>query len=191
MLSTVWFVLITVSVICAIFTGRVSDISVAITEGASSAISLCINLASIMCFWSGLMEIMRKSGLTAKITHLLTPVLKLLFKEIRHDKAVLELVATNITANLLGLGNAATPIGLKAAKEICKIKQGKSAIDTLAMLIVINTASVQLIPTTVAAIRNSFGASMPYSILPAVWCASACALFTAIMLTILLRKIGN
>ncbi len=191
MLSTVWTTMILISVFCAILTDRIPEVSLAITNGSYEAVELLISILGIMCFWSGLMEIMKESGISCKITKLLMPILSKLFKELRGENEILEKISSNITANLLGLGNAATPIGLSAAKEMKDKLPPKKARRAITMLVVMNTASIQIIPTTIIAIRSSLGSEQPYSILLSVLCASVIAFATAIIITMILRKIGN
>lgn len=162
--------------------GNMSAVTMAINDGTSSAVSLCITLLAVISFWSGIMNIANKAGLTGKISILFNPLLKILFPKIYKDKEIMGLIASNMSANLLGISNAATPIGLKAGKLICD-RYGTSgkAPNELITLIVMNTASIQLIPTTVATIRAGAGAISPFDIMPAAIISSGVAFFVAII----------
>lgn len=188
MISYLWVILFILSFVCAIFTGRLPEVSIAATKGAAEAVSLCISITGIMCLWSGVMELISASGLASKISKLLMPLLKPLFGEASRDKEAMETVSANITANILGLSNAATPIGLRAADRLYHICGKKGTPDALLTLVIINTASIQLIPTTVAAVRASYGASNPYDIMPAVWGASILSVAAAIISSRIFRR---
>lgn len=145
--------------------------SAAILEGAEAAVRLCISMAGMLCLWMGVMEIMKQAGMTENIAKILKPILKRLFPEFKEDPDVMGSLAANMSANLLGLGNAATPLGLEAAKRMGRKTPGVAG-DSLCMLVVCNTASIQLIPTTIAGVRMAEGSAAPFDILPAVWLAS-------------------
>ncbi len=172
MMGKIWVVMVLISIVSAIANGRILQLSAAVTEGASASINLILSIGGMILLWSGVMEVMRRSGLSEKLTKLLLPLLRFLFPGAKRDKAVMGDIAANVSANLLGLGNAATPAGIRAAEGLHRLDGGRDASNDLCMLIIINTASLQLIPTTVAAVRASFGAANPYDILPAVWFAS-------------------
>jgi spore maturation protein A len=157
-------------------------------EGARAAVDLCVSIAGMLCLWSGVMEVMRRSGLSEQLSRLLRPVLGRLFPEAAGDRRIMDALAANVSANLLGLGNAATPLGIEAARGLAKRSPG-TANDALCMLIVCNTASIQLIPTTVAAVRASAGSAAPFDILPAVWLASALSVCTGILACKLLARV--
>lgn len=188
MISYVWVLLLLLAVVTGLITGRMPQVSSAATLGASEAVSLCLSIAGIMCLWSGVMELMSASGLARHIAKLLKPLLRPLFGEASHDKEAMEHVSANITANLLGLSNAATPIGLRAAQRLHRLSGGRGASDTLLTLVILNSASIQLIPTTVAAVRASYGASQPYDIMPAIWCASILSVLAAVTAARILSK---
>ena len=171
-MAIIWTGMVCVSLLCAIATGRLEALSAATLEGARAAVELCISMAGILCLWMGIMEIMKRAGLADKIAKLLRPALRRLFPDFAGDKEVMGTVAANVSANLLGLGNAATPLGLEAARRMSRKTPGVAG-DSLCMLVVCNTASIQLIPTTVAGVRMAAGCATPFDILPAVWLASA------------------
>ena len=140
-------------------------------EGAAQAIQLGLSMAGALCLWMGVMEVMDRAGLAGKLARLFHPLLRRLYPDFAGDKGVMDTIAANVSANLLGLGNAATPLGLEAARRMSRRTPGVAS-DSLCMLVVCNTASIQLIPTTVAAVRSGAGSTAPFDILPAVWLAS-------------------
>ena len=170
-MTVIWTGMAVVAVVCGIWTGRGAEVSAAAVEGAAAAVELGLSMAGMLCLWSGVMEVMRQSGLAEKLSQLLGPVLRLLFPRERGDRSVMDSISANVSANLLGLGNAATPLGLEAARRMARKSPGIAS-DSLCMLVVCNTASLQLIPTTVAAVRAAAGCQTPFDILPAVWLAS-------------------
>lgn len=191
MMTRVWVCLIGVATIMGLLSGRVSELSIAVTKGAYGAVELIISIIGIMCLWSGIMRVLSESGLASKIALMMRPVLKRLFRRVSNDQETLELISSNMTANLLGLANAATPIGLKAAERLQNSIGGKEASDELITFIVINTASLQLIPTTVAAIRESLGAMTPYDILPAVWLSSSISIAAGLTAVFFLKTLSK
>ncbi|MBQ1659986.1 MAG: spore maturation protein A [Clostridia bacterium] len=183
MLNYIWFGMLVMSVLCSLFTGRTAELSRAVTDGADKAVRLVISMAGVMCLWTGILKIAEKSGVTGKISALLAPVIKLVMPECRNNKKAMEAVSANITANIFGLGNAATPLGLKAMKELQKTNRLINSPDnSMVMFVVINTASLQLIPSTIAAMRQAAGSEQPFAILPYIWITSILTLITGIML---------
>ena len=183
LLNYIWFGMLVISVVCSLFTGRSAELSRAVTDGADKAVKLVISMAGVMCLWTGILRIAEKSGVTEKISVLLAPVIKLIMPECRDNQKALEAVSANITANILGLGNAATPLGLKAMKELQKTNKLIDAPDnSMVMFVVINTASLQLIPSTIAALRQAAGSEQPFSVLPYIWITSVLTLITGIIL---------
>ena len=163
-----------ISVVFALLTGRGSALSAAVPQGAQAGVTLAISLAGSLCLWSGVGALMERIGLTRALSRLLRPVLHRLFPSARKDQQLAGALSANICANFLGLGNAATPMGIQAAQRLAKDSKGQ-ANDQLCRLIVMNTASIQLIPATVAAVRSSLGCKSPFDILPAVWVTSICS----------------
>lgn len=183
MLNYIWAGMIIVSFICALSTGRMEELSKAAINGADKAVSLIISMAGVMCLWTGIMKIADRGGLTAIIAKILSPVLARLMPDYEKDSAAMRAVSANITANILGLGNAATPFGLIAMKEMQKGNRLKTQPNnSMVMFVVMNTASIQLIPTTIAALRQSAGSSQPYDILPYIWIVSFLSLAVGIIL---------
>lgn len=170
-MTSIWTGMVVVSVLCGLVTGRGAQVAAAAVEGTRAAVELSLSIAGMMCLWTGVMEVMRRAGLADRLSRLLRPVLKRLYPEMAENRRVMDSISANVSANLLGLGNAATPLGLDAAREMSK-KSGAVASDALCMLVVCNTASIQLIPTTVATVRAAAGCETPFDILPAVWIAS-------------------
>ena len=170
-MSVIWTVMVSASVLCALALGNGEAVAAAALEGAAAGVELCISMTGIMCLWLGVMEIMRRSGLAAGLSRALRPVLRRLYPDFARDDGVMDAVSANVSANLLGLGNAATPLGLEAARLMAGRTPGVAS-DSLCMLVVCNTASIELIPTTVASLRAAAGCAAPFDILPAVWLAS-------------------
>ena len=170
-MAFIWTAMVTIALFCALLTGRGALLAGAALEGAASAVELCLSMAGVLCLWMGVMEVMRRAGLLDALARLLRPLLGRLFPEFRNDGPVMGAIAGNVSANLLGLGNAATPLGLEAAQRMARKTPGVAG-DSLCMLVVCNTASIQLIPSTVAGVRAAAGSAAPFDILPAVWLAS-------------------
>ena len=160
------------AVLCGSATGRGEAVAAAALEGAGAAVELCLSMAGVLCLWTGVMEVLRRSGAMEGLSRLLRPLLRRLYPAFAGDREVMDSIAANVSANLLGLGNAATPLGIQAARRMSRLTPGV-ANDALCMLVVCNTASIQLIPTTVASVRAAQGCATPFDILPAVWLASA------------------
>lgn len=187
-MSWVFTAMLLLSVVCAAATGNGSTLSAALPQGAQSGITLAIALAGSICLWSGVGKLMEKIGLTGMLSKLLRPVLYRLFPSAWRDEALAGTLSGNICANLLGLGNAATPMGIQAALRLKDPARPHFATDELCRLIVLNTASIQLIPANVAAVRASLGCASPFDILPAVWITSVCSASAGLAATWILRR---
>ena len=182
MLNKIWPFFIIISFIYSIYSGNIFNISNAIFESADQTVELCLTMFGTLCLWNGIMKIATKTTLIEKLTNLLKPLISFIFPEIKNDKKISKEVSMNIVANILGLGNASTPLGLKAMDSMQKINKDKSKLsDSMSMFILINTASLQIIPTTVIAIRNSLGSENSTKIIFAVWIATIAAFSTAII----------
>lgn len=182
LMSRVLTVLCLLSLVMGLLTGRMEQVSQATLSGAQEAVQLLLKMGGTLCLWNGVMEVMSRSGLSAKVAHLLQPLISLLFGSYARDAAARDAIARNMAANLLGLGSAATPSGLQAAKRLKELSDRRGAIPHgVFLLMVINTASLQLLPTTVAAVRSSLGAAQPFDILPAVWLSSTVSVATAVV----------
>ena len=170
-MTWVWTGMVTLSLVFGLLSGNLDAVSAAALEGARSAIELSLSMAGVLCLWSGVMEIMNACGLSAGLARLFRPLLRRLLPEASRDPETLAAVSANVSANLLGLGNAATPLGIRAARRMARGCEG-TASDELCLLVVLNTASIQLIPATIASVRVAAGCGTPFDILPAVWLAS-------------------
>ena len=163
--------LFSLSLLFGCATGQLSAVSAAALTGAQSAVELCLSMAGAICLWSGVMTLMDRCGLSGKLAGLLRPLLRRILPNASRDRETLAALSANVSANLLGLGNAATPLGIRAATRMAQ-GCGGVASDELCRLVVLNTASIQLLPTTVAAVRSAHGCAAPFDILPAVWLSS-------------------
>lgn len=192
MLNIVWPFFIIISFSFAILSGNFENLNSSIFEGANDAVTLSINLLGSLCLWSGIMQIASDSSLVKKLSKLLSPILNFLFPSLITNNKIKKEISMNIIANILGLGNAATPLGLKAMESMQKENPKKDKLSNpMMMFIVINTASIQLIPTTVIAIRNSLNSQNPTSIIFPTWIATILAAISGIFVTKLLIKFTN
>ena len=187
-MGVIWTGMVLISVVVGVATGRGDAVAEGAMQGAQAAIEFVLSIGGMLCLWSGVMEVMVRSGLAGKLTAFMAPVLKRLFRSARQDEALCADIAANVSANLLGLGNAATPLGLKAIGRMAR-ENPEEATDDMCLLVVCNAASLQLIPTTVAAVRMAAGCEQPFDILPAVWLTSALALLTGIGMCRMFRRI--
>lgn len=170
-MTWVWTGMVVLSLVFGLVSGRMDAVADAALEGASSAIELSISMAGILCLWSGVMEIMNVCGLSGALSRAFRPLLRRLLPNASRDEETLAAVSANVSANLLGLGNAATPLGIRAARKMAA-GCGGVASNELCLLVVLNTASIQLLPTTIASVRAACGSAAPFDILPAVWLSS-------------------
>ena len=171
-MSWIFTGLLALAAVCAVVSGNGSALSAAVASGAQAGITLAISLAGSLCLWTGVGKLMERIGITAWLARLLGPLLRRLFPSTKHDPALASSLSANICANFLGLGNAATPMGIQAAKRMVPKDKPGVATNELCRLIVLNTASIQLIPTSVAAVRSALGCQTPFDILPGVWVTS-------------------
>ena len=169
-MSRIWCGICLISLFSAVLTGQGSALAAAVAEGAGAGIQLGISLAGSLVLWSGVGRVMEAGGVTAALRRLLMPLLGRIFPGGREDPELASAICGNVCANFLGLGNAATPLGIRAVGRM--VRRPGEATDEMCRLIVLNTASIQLIPATVAAVRGSLGAARPFDILPAVWISS-------------------
>lgn len=187
-MTVLWCCMVGVSVLFGTLGGTLDAVSAAALSGAASAVTLCLSMAGVICLWTGVMEVMERSGLAEKLARLFRPLLRRLLPRASRDEETLSAVSANVSANLLGLGNAATPLGLKAAARMAK-NSGGVASDELCLLVVLNTASIQLVPATVASLRTAAGCETPFDILPAVWLTSLLALAAGLGMAAFLRRL--
>ena len=192
MMNYIFAGMIIISLICALITNNAGALSQAVINGAAESISLLITMAGALALWSGIMEIADKGGVTKALSRVLSPVLKFLFKNVDKDSKAFKYISMNVSANLLGLGNAATPFGISAVKELKKHSpESEKASDDMVTFVVMNTASIQIMPTMVGTLRQTYGSAQPFSILPCVWISSACALAVGLSLSKLLSRKGK
>lgn len=188
MMNYVWPVLVIFAFISSIITGNMAALSQSVIQGGQDAVSLLLKLISMLCLWGGIMEIAEQSGVTKAFSKLLYPVMRLIFPKLKNEQYALEAISMNVTANILGLGNAATPLGLEAMRRLQLINSDTAvASDEMVVFVVMNTAAMHIIPTTVATLRGQYGSKSPMEIMPAAILTSFCALFVAITVA----KIGN
>ena len=187
-MAAIWTGMVVISILCGLATGNGPAVGAAALEGAGAAVDLCLAMAGVLCLWMGVMEIMKRSGLSAGLSRLLRPLLRRLYPEFARDREVMDCISANVSANLLGLGNAATPLGIQAAQKMSRRRPGV-ACDGMCMLVVCNTASIQMIPTTVAGVRLAAGCETPFDILPAVWLASALSVCVGILAAKVLARL--
>lgn len=186
-MTWVWTGMVVLSLLFGMVSGNLDAVANAALEGARSAIDLSISMAGILCLWSGVMEIMNACGISAGLAKAFRPLLRRLLPDASRDRETLAAVSANVSANLLGLGNAATPLGIQAARRMAQ-GCGGTASDELCLLVVLNTASIQLLPTTVASVRAAAGSRTPFDILPAVWLTSVLSVAAGLLTAWLLSR---
>lgn len=192
MLNILWPIFIILSIIYAIFSGNIENINISIYEATENVVQFSLTLIGMTCLWSGIMEIARNTKIIVGISTILRPIMRFLFPKINEESKAYKNIVMNIIANILGLGNAATPLGLKSMEELQKENKNKKELSYyMMMLIVLNTASLQIIPTTVLAIRNSLGSKNPNIIIFPVWIATICAAIVGITVTKILIKLDK
>ena len=193
MLNKLWPAFLIVSIIYAILTGNTEKLGNSIFESTDNAVKFVMTLLGSICFWNGIMKIaMKSNSLVEIITKLLNPIIKIIFPKIKKEDKAYKEISMNMVANILGLGNAATPLGLKAIKSMQESNLEKDKLsDSMLMFIIINTASIQLIPTTVIATRSALGAVKPSDIIFAVWIVTICAAIAAMLVGKLIIKLGK
>lgn len=186
-MTWVWTGMVVLSLVFGLATGNIDAVADAALEGASSAVELSLSMAGVLCLWSGVMEVMNTCGLSSGLARAFRPVLRRLLPEASRDSETLAAVSANVSANLLGLGNAATPLGIRAARRMARGCNGVAS-DELCLLVVLNTASIQLLPATIASVRSAAGSSSPFDILPAVWLSSALSVSVGLLLAKLFSR---
>ena len=185
-MSWIFCIMLCISCMCAAWTGSGSALAAAIPEGAQAGITLAVSTAGSLCLWTGMGCLLEHSGLTQALSRLLRPLLCRLFPSTRQDAELAGALSGNICANILGLGNAATPMGIRAVQRM-KGPEG-TATDEMCRLVVLNTASIQLIPANVAAVRSALGCATPFDILPAVWITSLCSAGLGLAMAVLMGR---
>lgn len=187
-MGLVWTLMVTAALVCGAVQGMLPAVTAAAMKGASAAVELTLSMAGALCLWSGVMTMMERSGLTQGLARLFRPLLLRILPRASRDADTLAAVSANVSANLLGLGNAATPLGIRAAQRMAT-GCGGTASDELCRLVVLNTASIQLLPTTVAAVRSAQGCAAPLDILPAVWLSSVLSVTAGLLTARLLQRV--
>ena len=190
-MSWIFSFMLTISVIFAFFCDSGTALGASIAEGAQAGVSLAISMAGSLCLWTGAGKLMERAGLTATLSRLIRPLLHRLFPSSKTDQTLAGYLSGNICANFLGLGNAATPMGIQAVKAMSRHAPPGHASDEMCRLIVLNTASIQLIPATVAAVRSGLGSTAPFDILPAVWVTSLCSASLGVSAACMLGKVWD
>lgn len=192
MINYIWGFMVIISSVCAVATGRIPELSDAILKSSSQSIELVISMCGMMCFWTGLMKIADTGGITHILARILRPIIKVLFPEYDDTSPAIRAICLNLTANILGLGNAATPMGIAAMKELTRCnKNPHTASNSMVMFVVMNTASLQLIPTMMSILRQSHGSVSPFEVMPAIWISSLVALVMGIASVKLLERRDN
>ena len=188
-MSWIWSGIVLVSVFCALLLGKGSALAAAIPQGAQAGITLAVSMAGSICLWTGVGRLMEAAGITAMLSKLMSPLLHRVFPRTKRDPVLSRELSGNICANFLGLGNAATPMGIRAVQRMVRPDSPGTATDEMCRLIVLNTASIQLIPANVAAVRSSLGCATPFDMLPAVWITSICSAGLGVAAAWLLGKV--
>lgn len=189
-MTWVWTGMVVLSLLFGLGTGRLDAVAEAALSGAGSAVELSISMAGVLCLWSGVMEVMKVCGLSDRLARAFRPILRRLLPQASRDSETLSAVSANVSANLLGLGNAATPLGIRAARRMARGCEGVAS-DELCLLVVLNTASIQLLPATIASVRAAAGCRTPFDILPAVWLSSALSVAAGLAMARLLAAAGR
>ena len=179
-MSYIFSAMIIISLFCGAMTGNIDKTITAAFEGADAAVKTLLSMAGVMCFWTGFLKIAEKSGAAFKLSKFLSPLVNRLFKS--ESKTAKEYISMNMTANILGMGNAATPMGIKAMAELEKTnKNGNKPSKSMCMLVAMNTASIQLVPTTILSLRAAAGSADPASVIPLTWISSLGGFIAAIV----------
>ena len=187
----IFTILLGISVVFAAILGRGSEVAAAIPQGAHAGIKLAVSKAGSIFLWTGVGKLMEKVGLTALLSKFLQPLLHRVFPGAKTDPVLAGFLSANICANFLGLGNAATPMGIQAVRQMKDARQSDRATDQMCRLVVLNTASIQFLPATVAAVRVSLGCATPFDILPMVWLTSLCSAGMGLTAAFLLKQVWN
>ncbi|WP_033828509.1 nucleoside recognition domain-containing protein [Bacillus andreraoultii] len=192
MINLIWVMMIIVGIVFALFNGTMDEVNKAIFQGAQDAVTLCIGFISVLVFWLGLMKIAQVSGLLDKLSNVFRPIVKKIFPDIPDDHPVMGYILSNMIANMFGLGNAATPLGIKAMEELKELNGGKNeASRSMVTFLVINTASITIIPTTVLSIRMNYDSASPAEIVLPTIIASVFATVCAIIIDRMLYNRKN
>ena len=174
-MAVIWTVMVGAAILCGLATGRADAVAAAALEGAGAGVELCLSMAGALCLWMGVMEVMRRGGLARGLSRLLRPALGRLYPDFAREEAVMDAVSANVSANLLGLGNAATPSGLRAMELMAQDSKCQEASDDMIMFLVLNTSSLQIIPTTIISLRSAMGDMAAGRMMIPVLIATSCS----------------
>ncbi len=189
MLNLIWGCMILLSLIISLFTGQLEQTAAAAVTGAVAGVETCFSLLGILCLWTGLTKIGERAGLVSLMAKLLRPVLRFLFPGLDENSSAGGSIVMNMVANLLGMGNAATPLGIKAMQDLSRLNKNRNtASNAMCMLVVINTASIQLLPTTLISLRQTYGSTAPGEIIVPIWIVSVCALLSGVAMAKFLER---
>ena len=192
MLNYIWAIMLIVGFVVGIFNGKADEVTKAVMDSAGNAVQLCIGLLAIMCLWTGMLGIAEKSGLVSSLEALVRPIIKFLFPEIPRKHKAAGAIVSNLVANFFGLGNAATPLGIKAMSELQRLNPQKdTATNSMSMFLVLNTSAIQLIPATIIALRVAGGSQNPGEIIVTIWIASICASIAGVTAVKVFSKWGR
>lgn len=184
MINKIWCFFILIAIIFGFLNGNYEQVNNSIFSSITDTVELIITLFGSMCFWSGIMNIVKNTNLINKIKNILNPIIKKLFPDLKRESKAYENISMNMVSNLIGLGNAATPCGLKAMEELQKENLNKNKLSNNMMLfMLINTASIQIIPTTIISIRMGLGSKNPSRIITGVWFASLISFLFIILIS--------
>lgn len=189
MLNIIWVVILIVSSVYGFATGRGAEISDAFFSGAENSISFILKIGAFMIMWQGMLAIADKSGLSKKIATLMSPIISFVFRDVKKGSRAAKLISSNLTANMLGLSNAATPLGMAAMKELGKKSHDSIATDDMCLLAIINSASLQLVPSTLIAMRSACNSAAPSEITVPIWIVSSLTVIFAVFMAKLMQKI--
>ena len=189
LMSWIWTGMVGISILCALWSGQGVQLAGAVFQGAQSGVSLVFSMVGAVCLWSGVAAVMETAGIMGMLSRLFRPLLNRVFPSTRRDPQLAGYLSGNFCANLLGLGNAATPMGIQAARRLAGGQT--TANDELCRLVVLNTASIQMIPATIASVRAASGSSSPFDILPAVWLSSVLSVTAGILMSRFLAGLGG
>lgn len=189
MINVIWFFILVCGILFGLITGNAEILSKAIVTSTESTVKLIIGLAGMMCLWCGVMRIAEKSGLTGELAKVLRPILRRIFKEAGKDEQAMGAMVMNLTANMMGLSNAATPFGIKAMEEMQRLNRDKdTASNDMALFLVLNAACIQFVPTTVISIRAACNSSNPGAIIIPAVLATGTAAVTGVIICKILQK---
>lgn len=192
MLNYLWGFMIVIGIIVGVLNGKIDDVSTASINSAKEAITLCITMLGIMSLWTGIMQVAKATGIMDALTKALNPILRLLFPDIPKEHPANEYIASNMIANILGLGWAATPMGLKAMSELQKLnKNNETASCDMCTFLIINISSLQLIPVNIIAYRSQYGSVSPTEILGAALVATSVSTIAGVIFSVVARKLSK